>query len=732
MKSRILFLLFSILFIGCLASHNMTNHELLCDSKRWNAFSGSSIENGVLTAGEETEGRVLETLYYSLDQGEYKVTLKYHASAPGTELTVENFDGPLVKAELPSGDGVSSVEIPVSLNRDCVNFRLCFDKKPGGSLTVWEIHIIGAKPVNNDATYLAILAAVGLAGLYVLLFLSRNRIPPDTVFAVLLLVCVCVLISGPLFREGLYRGDDLDYHVYRIEGMRDAVKNGQFPVYFFPYAFNGYGYLNVLYPSLFLYPAVFSRILGVSSMTCYKSLLFAINLGTAWIAYGASKRLFGNRHKWEPLLFAILYLMAPYRITNLFVRAAVGELLAMMFLPLIALGLYELLSGDRKKWWYLAVGYSGLIQSHILSCLTILIFSLLAGIFYADVFFRERRWIELLKVIFCLLVFNAWYLIPFFVYMRLDLNLENLRTDWYLHVADLAEVFQSYISRFPGNYTWRSNSLGLAGQICLALGMAGVLGKRKKDKKQEFLSVLLVCGLIFTIVITSLVPWKLLRQSAVIDEVAKMMQFPWRFLAFSSLCLLLAGVGWLYENEALSGYRPVIGSVLILAAALSAGNIMNQTAYKGLLVPPDRPLVLQVSEYMMEGSDYKDCKRGIYLSDQEKVEVREYTLETSGATVCLTCEEEGQYIEAPVFHFPGYRAFDKNGCRLPVKTGSNNRVRVLLSPSEQEQVITVKFVGERVFYIGYGITLGAAVWLLWYRNRERLSGWLKRMGRCEG
>lgn len=729
MKSKMVFLFFSLLFIGCIASHNLTNHKLLCDSERWNAFAGSSIENGVLTAGGETEGRVLETLYYSLDRGDYRVALNYHASAPGAELIVETSDCPLMTEELPSGDGVSSVEIPVSLSRDSVDFRLYINKESGVSLTVWKIEISGEKPVNNDYTYLAILAALGLAGLYALLFLNRNRILPETVFAALLLVGVCVLISGPMFRTGLYRGDDLDYHVYRIEGMRDAVKNGQFPVYFFPYAFNGYGYLNVLYPSLFLYPAVFLRILGVSSMTCYKSLLFAVNLGTAGIAYGSAKRLFGSRHKWAPLLFSLLYLLAPYRITNLFVRAALGELLAMMFLPLIALGLYELLAGDRKKWWYLAVGYGGLIQSHILSCLTILIFSVLAGIFYADVFLKEKRWIELLKIIFCLLAFHAWYLIPFVVYMGLDLNLSSLHTDWYMHVVNLAEVFQSYVSRFPGNYTWRSNSPGLAGQLCLAVGVAGVLTKRKKDKKQKFLSVLLVCGLIFTITVTDLVPWRLLRQSAVIDRIAETMQFPWRFLAFSSLCLLLAGVGWLYENETLSGYRLMIGGILALSAVLAAGDITNQTAYKGLLVPPDRQLVLNVREYMLAGSDHEDYKRRIHLSDEEKVQLREYALETSGATVCLTCREEGQYIEAPMFCFPGYKAFDQNGGRLTVETGSNNRIRVRLPASGEEQVITVKFVGEGVFYVGYGITIAAAVWLLWYRNRERLSGWVKRVKR---
>ena len=102
------------------------------------------------------------------------------------------------------------------------------------------------------------------------------------------------------------------------------------------------------------------------------------------------------------------------------------------------------------------------------------------------------------------------------------------------------------------------------------------------------------------------------------------------------------------------------------------------------------------------------------------MEVQDYTLEASKAKVWLVCKEEGQYIEAPMFNYPGYKAFGKDGTLLPVETGSNNRVRVRLSPSEQVQEITVRFVGENIFLVGYGVTLVAVIWALCYINREKL------------
>lgn len=724
MRLRILFLCFGTGLICCMMAYHFTNHRIPCDEERWSALAGSSIENGVLTAGEGAEGRVLETLYYSLDKGSYTVTVTYHSSAPGAELVVETLDRPFMTAELPPGEGIHSLEVPVSLDQDCVAFRLYLNKPQESALAVWEIDITGEKPVNQDYAWLAVLTALLLAWLYDLIFINRGRISPEQVLDGLFLFAVCVLISAPMFRNGFYSADDVKYHAYKIEGIRDAIKSGQFPVYFFPHTFNGYGYLNALYPSLFLYPAAFLRMLGVSAAVCYKSLMFAVNLGTAWIAYRSSKRLMGQ-HRWAPVLFSFLYLTAPYRITNLWVRGAAGELIAMMFLPLIAVGLYELLAGDRKKWWYLAVGYSGLVQSHVLSCLMILIFSVLTGLFYADTFLKEKRWIELLKVVGCVLAFNAWFLIPFAVYMGLDLNLSKLHKDWFLHVMDGAELFQSYVRRLPGTYGWRSNSIGLAGMICMAVGTVGILVNRKKNNRQEFLSVLLAVGVIFMVLMTKLTPWELLRKLTVIDWVAETMQFPWRFLVFTTLCLLLSGVGWLYETKELEKYRPVICSVLILAAVLSMWDIVNLTASQGKVTPSDRPLVLIAEEYIPAGADNTDYNRHIYCSDEEKVEVRDYVLETSRAEVWLTCREEGQYIEAPMFHYPGYKAFDRDGGRLPVETGSNSRVRVLLSPSDEEQKITVRFVGEDIFMVGYGVTLAAVFCALGYLNREKL----RRLGK---
>ncbi|MFQ9291063.1 MAG: hypothetical protein ACLR3O_01210 [Streptococcus sp.] len=63
---------------------------------------------------------------------------------------------------------------------------------------------------------------------------------------------------------------------------------------------------------------------------------------------------------------------------NSYYRAAVGETLAMIFLPLVFVGVRLITFGDYKKWWILTLGMLGLVYSHVLSVLLASV-----GIFFA-------------------------------------------------------------------------------------------------------------------------------------------------------------------------------------------------------------------------------------------------------------------------------------------------------------------------------------------------------------
>lgn len=730
MKQRILYILFSVLFIAGMLGHHFSNRTFVFGQDYWTVDLGEKQEDRYVS-GDGQEGRMLTTTYYSLNKGDYTVTVNYTASAPGSMLVVEVYERAFERVELPVAGELATLHIPISLERDSTDFRLYVEKAAAGTVSVKDLQVGRNGPLNNDYAYLAVMMTLGAAALYYLLFLNKGKISQETAAAIVVLTAASFLVSAPYLRPDLFRGYDLSYHAYKIEGIKDGLLRGQFPVYVYPYTIKGYGYLQALYPSLLIYPAAILRMFGVTTEMCYKSLMFFVSLGTGWMAYVTAKKLLG-KHEFAPLLIALLYMTGLYRVgSSMWMRSAFGEVAAMMFLPLVVLGLYEMLSGDRKKWWYLAVGYSALLQCHILSCIMVALFSVVVGLFYADIFFREKRWKELLKVFGCVLAFNAWYLIPFVIYYtKANLDLDRALYDggwWRKNIQYVTELFQIHTLRVSGGGL-QTNSLGMTGLLCMVLGMIGALTQKNKDGLQKYLAVLAACGMIFTLLITNIVPWELLKQNDIIDRVTETIQFPYRFLVIAHVCLVFAGVGWLCESRLLKKYVSQFGGVLLLASLMTIQTALTAFSNESGMYAPGTPMVATVGEYLIKGTDLGDLDRQVYVSDESKVHVIDYTLDGNRAEIRLFCQQEGQYVEAPIFNYPGYGAFNEQRRRLPVATGSNNRIRVNVPASPDEQVITVKFIGKKIFLAGYGITLAAVFWAVAYANRKRLRRWIRFRG----
>ena len=187
---------------------------------------------------------------------------------------------------------------------------------------------------------------------------------------------VTLLAMSPMFSTYLYDGDDLCYHLARMEGLKDGILDGQIPVNILPDALKGNGYLNAMYPYLFLYVGAFLRICRVSIGLSYKTVVFLANLGSAVCAYYAFKSLSKSRR--TVILAVVLYTLMPYRFTNIFSRGDLGETLALTFWPLVVAGVYHVMLGDRKKWPFLVIGFSGILQSHILSVTFVMGFCVIA------------------------------------------------------------------------------------------------------------------------------------------------------------------------------------------------------------------------------------------------------------------------------------------------------------------------------------------------------------------
>ena len=188
-----------------------------------------------------------------------------------------------------------------------------------------------------------------------------------------LMTCIC-LFSFFDSKIIVNISQDITFHINRFVGLANAFEEGQILPKIYPYANNGFGYATPLfYCDLFLYPFAILYHFGLSVVWCYKlCVLFYTTLGNIFI-YLIFKKETNNRKL--SLLASFLYLTCSYHLFNIFIRGALGEILAMTFVPLVLYAIYKILVKHEDCFVFLGISFSLLVQSHLIS-------SLLYGIFF--------------------------------------------------------------------------------------------------------------------------------------------------------------------------------------------------------------------------------------------------------------------------------------------------------------------------------------------------------------
>ena len=385
---------------------------------------------------------------------------------------------------------------------------------------------------------------------------SEKEVRKNKIIAVIAITAV--VASIPLMINYLLdsRGD-ISFHLARIEGIYLGLKEGRFPVRMDGFMLNNQGYADpIFYPNLFLYiPAVF-RLMGVPILRAYKLFIGLWNLFTCVLAYYSFKRIVKSDH--AALTGMILYVLCPYRNLCLHGRGALGEALAMTFLPLVAAGLWVLLSESKeylKGILFLTLGLSGILQSHILSCEMTGIVMILVLLICAKRTFRIKTLLSLACSAVLTLLLNAWFLVPFllsygmplYVFEKFDLYAyENALTLYHFFGVPLDFYGQSSILS-DDLMDEMGMTLGwaiLLGLLLIGFGIRTVVRYRKTEKGR-LISLTFVLGLIASWITTYYFPWKQVENIPVIGKLLCMVQFPWRYLGIASFCLVLAIMAYL-------------------------------------------------------------------------------------------------------------------------------------------------------------------------------------------
>lgn len=208
----------------------------------------------------------------------------------------------------------------------------------------------------------------------------------------------------------------------------------------------GYGYAAPeFYPELFLYFPAALRNLGVSLSASVRVFEACINLATALACYLCVRSLMRSRR--AAVGASVLYTLCIYRLVNLYTRATLGESLAMIFFPMVLLGLYEVLRRDEKRWPLLALGMTGVCMSHLLSTLFCAAFCALAAVLSVKKLFAEkRRVLAILLAAGVTALCGLWFYVPMMQYTA-----DGISTSVVLNAAENVHVPGSFLVGFAGD-----------------------------------------------------------------------------------------------------------------------------------------------------------------------------------------------------------------------------------------------------------------------------------------
>lgn len=159
-------------------------------------------------------------------------------------------------------------------------------------------------------------------------FISK---PTIAIFFALLILSVPALFS--LTKPGFYTNHDGETHTARIAQYYLALKDGQFPPRFAESFYNGLGspIFVYIYPLPYLTGAII-HVLGPSFSGSFKILMALSFIFSGFFTYLWLRAVFNSRS--AAFAGAVFYVWAPYRLSLIYVRASISEILAYTFVPL--------------------------------------------------------------------------------------------------------------------------------------------------------------------------------------------------------------------------------------------------------------------------------------------------------------------------------------------------------------------------------------------------------------
>lgn len=705
-------------------------------------MNGEQTEQNYIEEGEEGEFSFI-TPPVNLNKGIYQIVIRYRTDGENNKcdiLSVSNGAYSIFYDDIVLSPYSTRSEFCIWANDQLESVQVRVNYGNIGSLEIDRIQVSRAW---NSSLYLMFKFGILLAVLngICFYFVNKKKINADRIVIVGLLGTVIIASSG-LFMEYNVIGHDLDFHLLRIEGLKDGWLSGTFPVRIQPNWANGWGYpVSVMYGDLSLvFPAIL-RIIGMPVQDAYKWFVFLVNLGTAVCSYYCFKKI--SKNKYIGLICSIIYTLSVYRMCCIYIRAAVGEYTAMLFLPLIILCFYyafmEPVENENygRHIWEPVLGFTGLIQTHILTCQMAAIFIIILCMIAWRKVLQKKVFVYLVKIVSVTVLINLWFLVPFLQYMREDFNVFSLEFDGRIQRRGI--TFQELIAPiYNGIYGYRWDEiLSLSDKFPISIGSTFLIGavvllllldgwKCLSLKK----AAIVVLGMMSLSVFmaTNMFPYNFINSfSSILGEVIGEVRLPYRYLSISGvlgtlvICFLLCEIRKRWSKNIVL----VFTAALCLLAAFQASSYIYQVMFhRGVSYKYDEAALntgnLVGDEYLYVGSNtwipFQDNAAHGYHTD-----INGFWKKGNQVTVSAMATGEKPYVTIPLFYYVGYEAHDVNtNEKLEIfRSEDNNRIGISLS-EEYGGTFRIQFKEPWYWRMAEIISL-ITILLLWYYPQKRID-----------
>ena len=569
-----------------------------------------------------------------------------------------------------------------------------------------------------------------------------ENIRKDKVIHYIIIIAASLIAAIPLINLRIYGTDDGYVHMLRIFGMEQILKEQNFPPFIYSKFANGFGYaINLFYSPIVTYGPLFFRIFGLHYYTCLKLFAYSTILISCFTMYNFLYEVSKKRE--IATLGAVIYAFIPYRLETIFNRFAIGEFTAYIFFPMLFHGLFNLLKGDGKKHYYIAIAAIGLILTHTISTEYSAIFALLYIIFNFKQLKNKGVIRKIAINVIFILAITTFFTVPLMEHKILgnyvifnSKSMKSLPSDVQNSTIKISQLFKDI-----GEVNGVSFKVGIP---LIILMLLGIVSYKKMDKniKSEYITFAVI-AMISLAMVTKLFPW------IIMPKILTTLQFAWRMLAFFEFALsIICAINLYYfidiickkssknskDTKVHTKTENLYNMLLLFAIIVIITSMMKidyNYSYEKEKFLTDEEYETKINEknsiwsinreYLPEkvdvkklGTSYLDYRENrVYVLDGNSTITNE---KKKGLQLEFDIEnyKANTILELPYIYYLGYTVTTEQNEKIQMFESDNGMLAIKLDENIESAHITVKYTGTTIEKVSYLISAISIITFIGY------------------